>query len=448
MGECSALPLGWERVPLGDVADLALGKMLDKAKRAAGTPMQYLRNINVRWHGFDVSDLFEMPFEPHEVERYSVHEGDVVVCEGGEPGRAAVWRGPTIMFQKALHRVRPREGAFDPRWLVWHLRHDAASGRLAGSFTGTTIKHLTGSALARYEILLPPLTEQRRIVAKLDGLLASSRAARAALDEVPALLHQYRQAVLAAACDGVLGAHDGSTSDSWRTASLGDLSALVTSGSRGWSEYYASEGSIFIRSQDINEDRLSLDRVAHVSLPDHVEGRRTRVQRGDLLITITGANVGKVARVDVDLSDAYVSQHVALVRLADSSQSEYLHLWLTSERHGRGQLLRSAYGGGKPGLNLGNVRAAEVRLPTAPEQVAIVAKVAEKLQAAAQQQSRIVALRADLSQLESSILSAAFCGELVAQDPADEPASVLLERIQAERAEVSVRRPRRRAARA
>jgi type I restriction enzyme S subunit len=222
----------------------------------------------------------------------------------------------------------------------------------------------------------------------------------------------------------------------------------VTSGSRGWSEYYASEGSIFIRSQDINEDRLSLDRVAHVSLPDHVEGRRTRVQRGDLLITITGANVGKVARVDVDLSDAYVSQHVALVRLADSSQSEYLHLWLTSERHGRGQLLRSAYGGGKPGLNLGNVRAAEVRLPTAPEQVAIVAKVAEKLQAAAQQQSRIVALRADLSQLESSILSAAFCGELVAQDPADEPASVLLERIQAERAEVSVRRPRRRAARA
>ena len=78
--------------PLGDVADVQLGKMLDK-KRTAGTSLPYLRNANVRWGHIDVSDLLEMPFKNSELERYAVRSGDVMICEGGEPGRAAVWTG-------------------------------------------------------------------------------------------------------------------------------------------------------------------------------------------------------------------------------------------------------------------------------------------------------------------------------------------------------------------
>ena len=88
------LPSGWSVVPLGEVGDVQLGKMLDRAKRIEGESLPYLRNQNVRWRAFDLSHLSTMPFKEKELERYSVRPGDVLVCEGGEPGRAAIWRQP------------------------------------------------------------------------------------------------------------------------------------------------------------------------------------------------------------------------------------------------------------------------------------------------------------------------------------------------------------------
>jgi type I restriction enzyme, S subunit len=84
------LPLTWAWVNVGSVAAARLGKMLDKAKNK-GTPRPYLRNINVRWFDFDLSDLLEMPFEETEIAEFTLRAGDVLICEGGEPGRAAVW---------------------------------------------------------------------------------------------------------------------------------------------------------------------------------------------------------------------------------------------------------------------------------------------------------------------------------------------------------------------
>lgn len=201
----AAISPRWSVFHLADVADLALGKMLDRAKRTAGRPLPYLRNINVRWGHFELSDLRQMPFEEHELERYELRKGDVLICEGGEPGRAAVWQGSAdlILFQKALHRVRC-SSALEPQWLVYQLAHDAEQGILSQHFTGTTIKHFTGSALRKYPVALPPLAEQRRIVAKLDDLRARSRGAKDALDVIPALLDQFRQSVLAAALRGDL----------------------------------------------------------------------------------------------------------------------------------------------------------------------------------------------------------------------------------------------------
>jgi type I restriction enzyme S subunit len=166
------LPLGWDRVQIADVSNHCLGKMLDQHKNK-GKHLPYLRNINVRWLGFNLSDLLEMPFEDHELEKFSLKAGDVLICEGGEPGRAAVWteQQSIIKFQKAVHRVRPLP-ILDSHFLVYRILSDARSGNLEKHFTGATIKHFTGRELAKYSFPLPPLAEQRRIVAKVDQFMA------------------------------------------------------------------------------------------------------------------------------------------------------------------------------------------------------------------------------------------------------------------------------------
>lgn len=159
----------WPSVRLGDYVDSCLGKMLDKEKNR-GDLYPYLGNKNVRWGSFDLDDLAEMRFEDHEHERYGLKYGDLVVCEGGEPGRCAIWKEqvPGMKIQKALHRIRPLDGLnnyYLNYWFMWAYR----AGLLDPWFTGTTIKHLTGRAISQLEIPLPPI----RIQEKISDILAS-----------------------------------------------------------------------------------------------------------------------------------------------------------------------------------------------------------------------------------------------------------------------------------
>lgn len=103
--------MSWEKVKLGDITDSCLGKMLDKNKNR-GDYQPYLANINVRWGSFDLDNLSEMKFLDTESERYGIKYGDLIICEGGEPGRCAIWKEqiPNMKIQKALHRVRVHEG--------------------------------------------------------------------------------------------------------------------------------------------------------------------------------------------------------------------------------------------------------------------------------------------------------------------------------------------------
>jgi len=161
------LPEGWCWAAIEEIAECALGKMLDRQKNTIGSKFPYLRNLNVRWGSFDTNDLLEMFFKEHEIHRYSIVTGDVVVCEGGEPGRAAVWEGEeAAMYQKALHRIRPSLG-ISPWLIVYHLWHDAMLGNLERFFTGTTIKHFTGKSLQRYPLCIPPVDEQREVVLQI-----------------------------------------------------------------------------------------------------------------------------------------------------------------------------------------------------------------------------------------------------------------------------------------
>lgn len=163
----------------------------------------------------------------------------------------------------------------------------------------------------------------------------------------------------------------------WSPIALGDVCDLVTSGSRGWGEYYADSGPGFVRAQNIRFGRMRLDDLAYVRPPSNSEGSRTQVYRNDLLIVITGAGVTNPALLEEDLGEAYVSQHVGLVRPSDAGLSPWLLLCLMADTGGRGELVECAYGAGKPGLNLDNIRSLSVPLPPLAEQHRVVAKVNE-----------------------------------------------------------------------
>ena len=144
--------------------------MLD-AKKNRGIPQPYLANVNVRWGSFDLEDLPLMRFEESENERYGLKFGDIVVCEGGEPGRCAIWKDqvPNMKIQKALHRVRCHENV-DYRFLYYYLLWAGQKGLFDQYCTGSTIKHLPGEKLKLLPISLPPPAEQRRIAEILGSL--------------------------------------------------------------------------------------------------------------------------------------------------------------------------------------------------------------------------------------------------------------------------------------
>jgi len=195
----------------------------------------------------------------------------------------------------------------------------------------------------------------------------------------------------------------------WQAVNFNDVCNLVTSGSRGWAEFYSDTGPKFIRAQNIRFGRLRLDDLACVSLPKKAEGTRTQVSIGDLLIVITGAGVTNPALLDHVLGEAYVSQHVALIKPTATSLSRWLLLCLMAPVGARAELVECAYGAGKPGLNLDNIRFLRIPLPPLAEQQRIVAKVDELMALC----DRLEAQRAN-AQTESRCLLEAVLQEALA----------------------------------
>ena len=171
-------------VPLGSIAEIQLGKMLSpKAKTGGASSFPYLRNQNVQWGRIDLSDLALMEFSERERKKFALRVGDLLVCEGGEPGRCAIWLNERTdcYYQKALHRIRPHAGVADSEFLSLWIRHQALTGAFEDQNAKTTIAHLP---LVRLEQLLIPdvdLAHQRRIATRLKAQLAAVEQARKAL---------------------------------------------------------------------------------------------------------------------------------------------------------------------------------------------------------------------------------------------------------------------------
>ena len=192
-----------EYVPLSSISESRLGKMLNKEKNV-GKPRRYLRNINVRWFGFDLSDLLEMRIEDTEMEKYSIHKGDLVVCEGGEPGRCAVWENDEIIFyQKALHRVRFKDGS-NPRFHMYFLWYAAQTGQLKRYFTGTGIKHLTGQSLVKIPVPTAKIEIQNEILFEIESRLSVCDSIEKTVGTALQQAEVMRQSILKQAFEGGL----------------------------------------------------------------------------------------------------------------------------------------------------------------------------------------------------------------------------------------------------
>ena len=153
----------WKTYKVGDVAECLLGKMLDQ-KKNHGQPHNYIGNVAVRWGAFDVDPSQTMLFENEELERYSIQKGDIVMCEGGEPGRCAIWKSDDIIcYQKALHRIRGNMSIVNQAFLYYSFVNNVRSGLIEPLLTGSTIKHLPREALLKMEVRLPSLATQNRI---------------------------------------------------------------------------------------------------------------------------------------------------------------------------------------------------------------------------------------------------------------------------------------------
>jgi type I restriction enzyme S subunit len=198
------LPDGWVKKILGDVAETCLGKMLDKDKNK-GDYHYYLRNISVRWGSFDLNSLEQMRFEKHEEERYGLKKGDLIICEGGEPGRCAIWKDdlPNMKIQKALHRVRVKD-TLSVFYLYYFMVYAGKGGFLESLFTGTTIKHLTGIQLKNIQIPIPPIREQYKIVQKIESRLSVADKLEETIAQSLQQAESLRQSILKQAFEGKL----------------------------------------------------------------------------------------------------------------------------------------------------------------------------------------------------------------------------------------------------
>jgi type I restriction enzyme, S subunit len=434
----------------------------------------------VQWDGFDISVpryIDEETLKSYKDERF-LRKNDILWNSTGTGtiGRVAIinedFEG-TVVADSHVTVVRPNSKVIDSQFLYRWLSSPFVQNKLNNAWSGSTNQvELNLTTVRKQVIPLPPLNEQKRIAEKVEYLLSKIDEAKQLIEDAKKTFELRRAAILDKAFRGELtkrwrdenndidifelqyhlnnirNSKESSPIKSntlnikpvslddepfelprgWKWVRLGELSYYVTSGSRDWSKYYADKGSYFIRTQDINKNKLNLENVAHVILPEKVEGKRSLVEPFDLLTTITGANVGKCAVVEDTLPEAYVSQSVALTKLIDKSMAKYVHLSLLSTSGGGGELENRAYGIGRPVLSLEDIK--NIKLPIAPyKERQIIVDLVKNLLDKEDKTVSILMLEEKLDQLEQSILSKAFRGELGTNDSSEESSIELLKEV-------------------
>ena len=188
------IPEEWECRRIGELFSVQLGKMLSKASKVGDSPLPYLGNKNVQWGRVDLTNLQVMDFNERERKRFLLSKGDLLMCEGGDIGRSAIWECELseCYYQKAIHRLRVLEGRYEPRLLLEYMRFAKAQGLLTEYVSQTSIAHLTKEKLESVPVPVPPLSEQRKIV----GLIASTDKKITAIEDRHAKLESLKKALM------------------------------------------------------------------------------------------------------------------------------------------------------------------------------------------------------------------------------------------------------------
>lgn len=434
----SDLPNGWAYSSIGDLADY-----IQRGKSPKYTNNSELPIINqkcIRWNGLEIQHLkFIHPdqFTSWDKARYVV-PGDILwnSTGTGTVGRAYILQEtdctPPKVVDSHVTIVRTNLN-IDPRYVFNWIKGTVVQSKIADMCDGTTNQiELSRTAISLTEIPLAPANEQKRIADKLDSLLARIDACRGRLDILPVLIKQFRQSVLAAATSGRLTEdwRAKTKDDNWNVVQLG----LVAEGfSYGTSSKSSKTGAVpVLRMGNIQNGQLDWSDLVFTS--DKAEIQKYLLKSGDVLFNRTNSPelVGKTAIYKGEMKAIYAG-YLIRVRCGESLLPEYLNYNLNSIS-GREYCWRVK----SDGVSQSNINAKKLAdftfsMPSLDEQAEIIRRVETLFSIADRVDARIADARVKADTLTPSALAKAFRGELVPQDPNDEPASVLLERIRSKR---------------
>jgi type I restriction enzyme S subunit len=397
---------GWAWKKVCKIAQHSLGKMLDKAKNK-GEPKPYLRNFNVRWFGFDLSDVSEMRFLPEELDKYTAIKGDILICEGGYPGRAAIWeKEEPIYFQKALHRVRFHEPERS-KWFLYYLYAKDIDGTLKSHFNGAGIQHFTGEALAQFEVPLPPLPEQERIVGILDeafeGIATAKANAERNLQNARVLFESHLQSVFSQRGKG------------WVETTLGAEIDLLSGFPFKSARYTESEKDVrLLRGDNIVQGSLRWDDVKRWPASDTAEYERYQLSAGDVVLAMdrpwvkAGLKRAQISREDLP---CLLVQRTARLRGNCSLNNRFLVYLISSGAFTR-HILGVQTGIGVPHISGQQIKDFGFLKPPVEQQI----HIADNLDELSTETQRLASIYerklAALEALKKSLLHQAFTGKL------------------------------------
>lgn len=420
------LPAGWIGASIGEVSELANGmafKPSDWAK--AGLPIIRIQNLNRQDADYNYCDR-------QVDDRFIVEHGELLFAWSGTPGTsfgAHVWNGGQAVLNQHIFRVRFSPDILDKTYfkLAINAKLEELIGKAHG---GVGLRHVTKGKFEETKIGVPPLAEQRRIVAKLNTLTAHLTRARAELDRAPVLAKRLRDSAVEAS----LGAND---LVGWRSFRLGDLA--IEGPTNGWSPKSDADaqGALTLKLTATTSGKLRLDgravkRIHVVPAADS----RFWLRNGDLLIQRANAleHVGATAIYDgPNLTHIYPD---LMMRLRFDNPDLTKLVWYRLNSPTTRQYLRdraTGTAGNMPKISGGVVREVPIALPAEARWGEIVDALETAFSRADRLEAEAAHARALLDRLEAAILAKAFRGELVPQDLNDEPASVLLDRIRTER---------------
>lgn len=420
-------PPGWVRTPLTDVADLGTGHTPSRNHPEywdGDVPWIGIRDAGAHHGGIiDTTNQTITPLGLANSAARLLPKDTVCLSRTASVGYVVKMGRDMATSQDFVNWVCSE--ALDPGFLMSALLAEGEDIRKFGE--GSTHTTIYFPAVKAFHIELPPVTEQRRIVAKLDTLTSHIDRARTELDRVNTHIKNQRDSLIAWYID-----------EATRHApkvSFREKISVLTSGSRDWARFYDRGTSVFVLAGNVRSLKFDPVPKRFIDPPlDSADAQRSKIEKDDLLITIVGAGTGDVCRVCDHYENYFVCQSVARIALADPNLSSFYEFWFVSPRHGGGDFQEATYGAARPHLSFDQLKGFLVPNISRDAADKAVGGITKALSHIYRLEAEAARARKLLDRLESAILAKAFRGELVPQDPNDEPAGVLLERIRAERA--------------